>query len=114
MKLRNSRAQHHGKEVNEQIRVFAQHIVSRLAAAYVKLPSLALYISNDCLILMRKYKRGALSLDSKLALVVSQKVTKINVEQVTEHGDHDVVIVTITDTQNICGHAEEREGKNGE
>ncbi len=50
---------------------------------------------------MRENEWCTLTLDTKLGLVISEKMTEINVKQVAQHGDHDVVIVTITNSKNI-------------
>ncbi len=66
------------KQVDEQVRVHAQRVVRRLAQAHVLFPPIALLVANHRHVLVCKYKRRAFAFDSKLRLIVAQKVAKIN------------------------------------
>jgi hypothetical protein len=92
---------HHVEQIDQQICVLSQHIIRSLASTHVLVPSVGIQISNHSLILMGEDERSSLALDAKLGLVVPQKMSKVNVKQVAQHRDHDVVIVTIADSQHV-------------
>lgn len=50
-------------------------------------------------------KRHTISLDGSKHLSIAEDATKVNMEHVSSLADHDIVIVTVTDTKHIGGHA---------
>lgn len=60
--------------------------------------------SDDIYKIMRQDKRLTFPLDTKLLLEMSKNVTKVNMEQLTILHHHDVIRVTVSNTQNISGY----------
>lgn len=80
------------------------------------------FLVHDIHEIWRQHKGSTFPLDAKLALDVAQKVTKINVyacvnlsvvqkmqmndtKELAVLGDHDIVIVTVTNPKHIGGNA---------
>lgn len=64
----------------------------------------AIMLVNDDLKVTGKDKRNPLSPHAKFDFEVSQKVAKINMEELSIFFDHNVVWMAVTNAKNICGH----------
>ena len=53
----------------------------------------------------RQNELGPVALNAQEGLRVAEKLSKVNVEQVTCLLNHDVVVVTVTQAQQVCDDA---------
>ena len=60
-------------------------------------------LNDDCKVISQ-YKWYSLPLHAKLALEVPQKVSKVDMKELSVFGDHDVVRVAISYPEHIRGH----------
>lgn len=51
-----------------------------------------------------EHERSSFSLDTEFALEMAKEVTKIDVEQITSICQHDVIRVSVSNSQNISCH----------
>ena len=92
-----------GTQRHEHAGVGSQDVVN-LAAQMCKGLKLALH-PHDTLHAVREHKRRALAFHAILGLEISQDVAEIDVEEMRSVGDHEVVVVSIAEAEDIRGHA---------
>lgn len=110
--------QHHGKQIDEQRGFRAQYVVGLHAQLDKRLKVVAVFAAQHFGEIGRQHKSGLFALDAKLLLVIAKKMTcvlktvklsdrksksgtKINVKQSAAALNHDIVVVSITNAQNI-------------
>ena len=69
-----------------------------------RLPRIVTAMGDGVDEILRKHEGDPFPVDAKLLLVVSQEVTKVNVEDLTVLIDHDVVRMSVPDAQDEGGH----------
>mmetsp|Transcript_419 Transcript_419/g.1447 ORF Transcript_419/g.1447 Transcript_419/m.1447 type:complete len:368 (+) Transcript_419:196-1299(+) len=103
--LRDARAQHHLEEGDEHVRVPSED-VERDAARLDELVEYVRVLASQHVGVLRGEDEGrTLPLDAVLLLVVAQEVAEVDVEEMAVSGDHDVVIVSVSNAEHKRGHA---------
>ena len=90
----------------QESREVLHHLRFKLRRSVVAFPA-----GNDVHKVVDQHEGDTLSFEAKLTLVVSQEVTKVNVEKLACFLDHDIIVMSVADAQHICSHTVTSTGK---
>ena len=95
---------YHSEHVHEEMRIFAEDVegMATVVDEELELLTLAIAAVNDVSHVWRQHERSAIALDASKHLRVAEELSEVDVEEVTAVSDHDVVVVAITNTENVC------------